>query len=72
MNEQNSTIGKNLYSLFESTPSEAQKVFLQELFKQKGEELEDYAFYLACKEVKDRGDYLSDEEAKNFIEGLPG
>ena len=71
MNSQDAIVAKNLYTLFESLPQEIQQLFLKKLFPEKGTELSEFIFYLACREVKENADFLSEEEAKIFIEGLP-
>lgn len=71
MNPQNVIVAKNLYTLFESLPQEIQQLFLKRLFQEKGDELSEFIFYLICREAKEKGDFLSEEEARFFIEGLP-
>jgi hypothetical protein len=71
MNHQDLIIAQNLYNLFESLPQETQHLFLQRLFQEKPTELAEFTFYLDCQEAKTEADFLSDEEAKIFIEHLP-
>jgi len=61
----------SLYVLYETLPSEIQQAFLHELLQKQQERLEDMAFYIACQQVKDENDFLSDEESQAFIQNLP-
>ena len=62
MSEQDLTIGQNLYSLFASLPKESKEGFLTKLFHDYGQEVEDFAFYLSCKESHDQADWVSNDE----------
>jgi hypothetical protein len=64
MSEQNSAIGHNLYSLFASLPKESKENFLTELLQNYGQEIEDFAFYLSCKQAHQNADWVSDDELK--------
>jgi len=52
---------KGLYLIFDSLSSSAQEAFIKELIKKRKEEVEDYAFYLACKEARN-DESMSEEE----------
>ncbi len=64
-------VAKNLYGLFESLLPETQHHFLQQLCREKGEELADLAFAVACQQTHNEVDFLSPEEAERFMESLP-
>ena len=60
----------SLYAFYETLPDTIQRAFLEELWQKKRQELEDLAFYLDCKQVKDENDFLSENEAQTFIQSL--
>ncbi|WP_024299508.1 hypothetical protein [Methylomicrobium lacus] len=67
MQPQNSNTAHSLYALYETLPDEVQQGFLQELLEKQSEKLETLALYLACKEVKDQHEFLTEDETKAFI-----
>jgi len=58
------------YSLFQTLPPEARQGFLQLLFQNNSSELEDFIFYLACKNSRKEG-FLSESEFQSLLESLP-
>jgi hypothetical protein len=71
MQTQNSNTAHSLYALYETLPNEVQQVFLQELLQKQADKVETLALYLACKEAKDENEFLTEDEAKAFIDNLP-
>jgi hypothetical protein len=67
----NANTAQSLYTLYEALPDETQQQFLQELLQKQADKIEILALYLACREAKDENEFLSDDEAKNFIDSLP-
>ncbi|MDC9728266.1 MAG: hypothetical protein PSN04_02920 [Methyloprofundus sp.] len=65
-----SNTAHNLYELYVSLPTEVQYDFLQELLEKQHDKLENLAFYKACKEAKDEGEYLNLSEAEKFMSSL--
>jgi hypothetical protein len=63
-------LSDRLYDLFQALPSEVQQHFLENLVKHHRSELEDLFFYLSCQEAREEG-FLTDSEARNFLDGLP-
>ena len=70
MNPQQTNIAHSLYVLYETLPNEVQQAFLEELLEKKHQELEDLAFFLACKQAKDENQFLSEPEAQAFKQSL--
>jgi hypothetical protein len=70
MNTQQANTAHSLYALYDTLPNEVQQAFLEELLQKKQEQLEDLAFALACKQVKEDNEFISDEEAQAFIQSL--
>lgn len=70
METQNLNTAHSLYTLYEALPNETQQAFLQELLEKQQQQLEDLAFYLACKQAKDENDFLSESEKHSFINSL--
>lgn len=68
---QHADAGHRLYSLYETLPSHLQRSFLQELLQKQHAQLDDLAFYLACKQAKDEDDFLSESETQAFMDHLP-
>jgi hypothetical protein len=71
MQTQNINTAHSLYTLYEALPNETQQQFLQELLQKQADKIEILALYLACKEAKDENEFLTDDEAKEFIDSLP-
>lgn len=71
MQTQPVTTAHSLYLLYETLSSETQQQFLLEVFQHQADKLESLALYLACKQVKEEDDFLSEEEKKAFINSLP-
>lgn len=69
MNTQTSNTAHSLYSLYEILPHDVQQAFLEELLQKRHQEIENLAFYLACKQAKDENEFLTEEEQKAFIVG---
>jgi hypothetical protein len=63
-------VANNLYHLFESLSLETQSHFLQRLFQERREQLADLAFAVACQQAKEEADFLSPEEAEEFLGSL--
>lgn len=70
MNTQQTDTAHSLYALYETLPNEVQQAFLEELLQKKHEQLEDLAFSLSCKQAKDENEFLSEAEARAFIQTL--
>ena len=70
MTTQQANTAHSLYALYDTLPNEVQQAFLDELLQKKQVQLEDLAFALACKQVKEDSEFISDEEAKAFIQSL--
>ncbi len=60
----------SLYAFYETLPDTVQREFLSELVQKKRAELEDFLFYLDCKQAKDENEFLDDNEADAFMESL--
>jgi hypothetical protein len=60
-----------LYALYETLPQSVQRDFLTELLEKQTRQLEDLLFYLACKQAQDENDFVTDEQANDFINSLP-
>jgi hypothetical protein len=61
----------SLYVLYQALPKESKHLFLKELLDKQAEDIEDLALYLTCQQARQENDFLSDEEAKGFINRLP-
>ena len=70
MNTQQANTAHSLYALYETLPNEVQQAFLEELLDKKQQELEDLAFALACKQVKNETQFLNEQETQAFIQSL--
>ena len=70
MNTQQANTAHSLYALYETLPNEVQQAFLEELLDKKQQELEDLAFALACKQVKNENQFLNEQETQAFIQSL--
>ena len=70
MNTQDANTAHSLYALYETLPNEVQQAFLEELLGKKQQELEDLAFALACKQVKNESQFLNEQETQAFIKSL--
>lgn len=71
MNAQiNTNTAHSLYTLYDTLPDSIQHAFLEELWQKKRQQLEDFAFHLACKQAKDENEFLNDDETQNFIQNL--
>jgi len=70
MTTQQANTAHSLYALYDTLPNEVQQAFLEELLQKKQDQLEDLAFALACKQAKEDSEFISDEEAKAFIQSL--
>ncbi|MCX7102322.1 MAG: hypothetical protein NTX38_12805 [Methylobacter sp.] len=70
MNTQATNTAHSLYALYETLPNEVQQAFLEELLGKKQQELEDLAFALACKQVKNESQFLNEQETQAFIQSL--
>ena len=70
MNTQPANTAHSLYVLYETLPNEVQQAFLEELLGKKQQELEDLAFALACKQVKNESQFLNEQETQAFIQSL--
>ena len=70
MNTQPANTAHSLYALYETLPNEVQQAFLEELLNKKQQELEDLAFALACKQVKNESQFLNEQETQAFIQSL--
>ncbi len=66
-----SNIGHSLYVLFETLPESDKKAFLHELMEQQQETVENEALYLACQQAKEENDFLTEQEAQDFVDHLP-
>lgn len=62
---------QHFYALYETLPADTQQAFLTELLQKQSKQLEDLAFYLACKAAKDENEFLSEAETQAFINSLP-
>ena len=71
MQTQNSNAAHSLYVLYETLPNDIQQQFLQELMQKQADKLETLALYLAYKEAKDENEFLTEDEATDFINSLP-
>jgi hypothetical protein len=71
MQPQNANAAHSLYVLYETLPNDIQQQFLQELMQKQSNQLEILALYMACKEVKDENEFLTQDEATDFINSLP-
>ena len=70
MTTQQANTAHSLYALYDTLPNEVQQAFLEELLQKKQDQLEDLVFALACKQAKEDSEFISDEEAKAFIQSL--
>ena len=70
MNIESANTAHSLYVLYETLPNEVQQAFLEELLGKKQQELEDLAFALACKQVKNESQFLNEQETQAFIQSL--
>lgn len=68
--EQLNNTAHSLYTVYEALPGDVQRAFLEELFEKRHKELDDFAFYLACKEAKDENQFLNEQESNAFIQKL--
>ncbi len=66
----NANIAHSLYALYETLPDAVQREFLNELWQKQHQQLEEFAFYLACKQAKDENEFLSEKETQAFIQSL--
>jgi hypothetical protein len=71
MRTESANTAHSLYALYETLPNDIQQAFLQELMEKQQERLENLALYLACQQAKNENEFLSDEESRAFIAGLP-
>ncbi|MCX7096672.1 MAG: hypothetical protein NTV43_02070 [Methylococcales bacterium] len=71
MQVQNVNTAQSLYALYETLSNETQQQFLQELMQKQADKLETLALYIACQEAKGENEFLSDDEATEFINSLP-
>lgn len=58
---------QHFYALYETLPTDTQQAFLTEILQKQSKQLEDLAFYLACKAAKDENAFLSEAETQVFI-----
>lgn len=70
MQTQNLNAAHSLYVIYETLPAETQQIFLHELLEKQAQEIENYLFYLNCKEAKDENEFLDDVQAQTFIDSL--
>lgn len=71
MQAQNSNTAHSLYVLYETLSNETQQQFLQELIQKQADKLETLVLYIACQEAKDENEFLTEDEATDFINSLP-
>jgi hypothetical protein len=71
MQMQDQAIAHSLYVLYQALPEQSKQLFLQEMLTNQAEAMEDTAIYLACQEAQKDDDFLTDDEGRNFIDGLP-
>ena len=70
MTTQQANTAHSLYALYDTLPNEVQQAFLEELLQKKQDQLEDLVFALACKQAKEDSEFISNEEAKTFMQSL--
>jgi hypothetical protein len=68
MNITQSATAHSLYTLYETLPNEVQQAFLQGLLQKRHQQPVDLDFYLACKEIKEENEFLSEQEQQAFID----
>ena len=69
METQRVMTAKELYNLYQDLSREEQQLFLQALLQKEGDEKDGFGLYLAWKEAKEEGDFLSESEM-NYQGGI--
>ena len=70
MNTQTTNTAHSLFELYETLPHDVQQAFLEELLQKKHQDIEDLAFYMACKQAKDENEFMTEQEQQAFIDSL--
>ena len=65
------TSAEGLYGMYKALLHDEQQRFLQKLLQKEAARLETLALYEACREAKDDGDFLTDDEKTAFLASLP-
>jgi hypothetical protein len=71
MQTQHEATAHSLYVLYQALPEESKQLFLKELLVEQADTVEASAIYLACQQAKQENDFLTEDEAKDFIDRLP-
>jgi hypothetical protein len=71
MQTQHQATAHSLYVLYQALPEQSKQLFLQEILTNEAEVMEDTAIYLACQAAQKDDEFLTDDECRNFIDGLP-
>ncbi len=61
------TSAEGLYGMYKALLHDEQQRFLQKLLHQEADRLGTLALYEACREAKDDGDFLTDDERPPFL-----
>lgn len=71
MQTQHDATAHSLYVLYQALPKESKQLFLKELLTEQADDIDDLALYLACQQARHENDFLTDDEARDFINHLP-